>query len=37
MALTDPAIRALRSREAACTVADEKELYLLVTPAGGKL
>lgn len=37
MALTDSAIRALKPREAACKAADEKGLYLMVTPAGGKL
>ena len=37
MALTDSAIRALKPREAAYKVADEKGLYLMVTPAGGKL
>ena len=30
-------IRALRPRGAACKVADKKGLYLMVTPAGGKL
>ena len=37
MALTDSAIRALKSRDAVYKVADEKGLYLMVTPAGGKL
>ncbi|MEI6486778.1 MAG: Arm DNA-binding domain-containing protein [Sphingomonadales bacterium] len=37
MALTDSAIRALKPRAAAYKVADEKGLYLMVTPAGGKL
>ncbi len=37
MALTDSAIRALKPRDAAYKVADEKGLYLMVTPAGGKL
>ena len=37
MALTDPAIRALKPRDAVYKVADEKGLYLMVTPAGGKL
>ena len=34
MALTDSAIRALKPREKAYKAADEKGLYLLVTPAG---
>lgn len=37
MALSDTAIRALKPRDKAYKVADEKGLYLLVTPAGGKL
>ncbi len=37
MALTDSAIRALKPRERAYKVADEKGLYLQVTPAGGRL
>lgn len=37
MALTDSAIRALKPRAGAYKVADEKGLYLMVTPAGGKL
>jgi integrase len=37
MALTDTAIRALKARDKAYKVADEKGLYLLVTPAGGRL
>jgi integrase len=37
MALTDTAIRALKPREKAFKVADEKGLYLQITPAGGKL
>jgi integrase len=37
MALTDSAIRALKPRDAVYKVADEKGLYLMVTPAGGKL
>ncbi len=37
MALTDSAIRALKPRDKAYKVADEKGLYLLVTPAGGRL
>lgn len=37
MALKDTTIRALKPREAAYKVADEKGLYLLVTPSGGKL
>lgn len=37
MALTDSAIRALKPRDAAYKVADEKGLYLMVTPAGGRL
>ena len=35
MALTDSAIRALKPRDAVYKVADEKGLYLMVTPAGG--
>lgn len=37
MALTDSAIRALKPRVKAYKVADEKGLYVLVTPAGGRL
>ena len=37
MALTDSAIRALKPRDTAYKMADEKGLYLMVTPAGGKL
>ena len=37
MALTDSAIRALKPRDSAYKVADVKGLYLMVTPAGGKL
>ncbi len=37
MALTDSAIRALKPRDKAYKAADEKGLYLLVTPAGGRL
>lgn len=37
MALTDSALRALKPRETAYKAADEKGLYVLVTPAGGKL
>lgn len=37
MALTDSSIRSLKPRDKAYKVADEKGLYLLVTPAGGKL
>lgn len=37
MSLTDSAIRALKPRERAYKVSDEKGLYLQVTPAGGRL
>lgn len=37
MALTDSAIRVLKPRDKEYKVADERGLYLLVTPAGGKL
>ena len=37
MSLTDTAIRALKPRDKAYKAADEKGLYLLVTPAGGRL
>lgn len=37
MALTDSAIRALKLRDAAYKVADEKGPYLMVKLAGGKL
>lgn len=37
MALTDSAIRALKPRERAYKLSDEKGLYLQVTPAGGRL
>jgi integrase len=37
MALTDSALKALKPREKAYKVTDEKGLYVLVTPAGGKL
>jgi hypothetical protein len=37
MALADSAIGVLKPRETAYEVADEKGLYLLVTPAGGRL
>lgn len=37
MPLTDTAIRALKPSDKPYKVADEKGLYLLVTPAGGKL
>jgi hypothetical protein len=37
MPLTDSAIRVLKPREKAYKVADEKGLYLLVTPPGGRL
>ena len=37
MPLTDSAIRALRPRATAYKVADEKGLYLQVTPSGGRL
>jgi len=37
MALTDSAIRALKPGEKAFKVADEKGLYLLITPTGGRL
>lgn len=37
MALTDTAIRALKPREKAYKLADERGLYLQITPAGGKL
>lgn len=37
MALTDSAIRALKPQPKPYKVADEKGLYVLVTPAGGKL
>jgi hypothetical protein len=37
MSLTDSAIRALKPREKAYKVADEKGLYLQVTPSGGRL
>lgn len=37
MSLTETAIRALKPREKSYKIADEKGLYLLVTPAGGRL
>lgn len=37
MALTDSAVRVLKARDRAYKVADEKGLYLLVTPSGGRL
>lgn len=37
MALTDTALKALKPREKAFKVADEKGLYVQVTPSGGKL
>lgn len=37
MPLTDTAIRSLKPREKPYKAADEKGLYLLVTPAGGRL
>lgn len=37
MALTESAIRALKPKPKPYKVADEKGLYLLVTPAGGRL
>ena len=37
MALTDAAIRAAKPRERDYKLADSGGLYLLVTPAGGKL
>lgn len=37
MPLSDTAIRALKPRDKDYRVADEKGLYLLVTPAGGRL
>ena len=37
MPLTDSAIRALKPRDTAYKVADEKGLYLQVTPSGGRL
>ena len=37
MALTDTALKALRPRDRDYKVADEKGLYVQVTPAGGKL
>ena len=37
MALTDTAIRALKSRDKAFKVSDERGLYLQITPSGGKL
>ena len=37
MSLTDTAIRALKPRDKAYKATDEKGLYLLVTPAGGRL
>lgn len=37
MALTDSAIRAIKARDRAYKVADERGLYLLVTPSGGRL
>lgn len=37
MSLTDSAIRALRPRSKAYKVADEKGLYLQVTPTGSRL
>lgn len=37
MALTDSAIRVLKPRDKSYKVADEKGLYLLVTPSGGRL
>ncbi|MEJ5976726.1 integrase arm-type DNA-binding domain-containing protein [Novosphingobium sp. PS1R-30] len=37
MSLTDTAIRTLKPREKPYKAADEKGLYLLVTPAGGRL
>ena len=37
MALNDTQIRALKPRDKVYKVADEKGLYVQVTPAGGKL
>jgi len=37
MSLTDTAIRSLKPKPTPYKVADEKGLFLLVTPAGGKL
>ncbi len=37
MPLTDSAIRALKPRDTAYKVGDEKGLYLQVTPSGGRL
>ena len=37
MALTDTVIKALKPRDKPYKAADEKGLYLLVTPAGGRL
>lgn len=37
MALSDSAIRALKPKDKAYKVTDEKGLYMLVTPAGGRL
>ncbi len=36
MALTDSAIRALKPHDAVYKVANEKGLYLMVTPAGAR-
>ena len=37
MALTDTAVKAAKPREREYKLADERGLYLLVTPSGGKL
>ncbi len=37
MPLSDTAIRALKPRDKSYKVTDEKGLYLLVTPAGGRI
>lgn len=37
MALTDPAIRKTKPKDKPFKLSDEKGLYLLITPAGGKL
>ena len=37
MPLDDPMFRSLKPKPAAYKVADETALFLLVTPAGGKL
>jgi hypothetical protein len=37
MSLTDTMIRSFKPKPTACKVADERRLFRLVTPAGGKL